>query len=238
MKIDSPSNKLGKIPPYPIERGWIKGFSYRYILELQRHEFSRRVELSRTGSNDLPDLIISVEHMPVYTMGRHADRNNFLISPEILKASGADVEEIERGGDVTFHGPGQLVVYPIIDLQRYHLGAKKYVELLENAVIAILSRYGIKGEIMDGAPGVWIKKDTPEAAKICAIGVTLKRFISMHGFALNVNTDLSWFSKINPCGFTDKGVTSLSRELGRKIDLQVIGEELSEEISRRLILNS
>lgn len=208
--------------------GSIRGFSYSYILGLQRMEFNRRVEAARNGDNPFDDLIISVEHGPVYTLGRHADPGNFLISPERLGALGAEVERIERGGDVTFHGPGQLVVYPIIDLTRYRLGAKRYVELLEESVIRLLADYGIKGETIEGAPGVWVGKGTPRERKICALGVTLKRFITMHGLALNVNTDMRWFNNINPCGFTDKGVTSMSLETGQQIDFDEAERRLTD----------
>ena len=126
---------------------------------------------------------------------------------------GAEVVEIDRGGDVTFHGPGQLVVYPIVDLQRCGLGVKNYVHLLEETVILTLADYGIDSGRVEGATGVWLGIGTPTERKICAIGIRCSRFISMHGLALNISTDLSWFSAINPCGFTDRGVTTLYQEL-------------------------
>lgn len=145
-------------------------------------------------------------------MGRHAHPENIL-RRQWLESRGAEVVEIDRGGDVTFHGPGQLVVYPIVDLQRYGLGVKGYVNILEESVIRTLADYGVEGGRVEGATGVWIGVGTPGERKICAIGIRCSRFITMHGLALNVDTDLEWFSAINPCGFTDKGVTALWREL-------------------------
>lgn len=185
---------------------------YREVLELQRDIFNQRVELRRNGQDTGDDVIITVEHQPVYTLGRHADPRN-VVHRQWLLARGAEVVEIDRGGDVTFHGPGQLVVYPIVDLQRCGLGVKNYVHLLEETVILTLADYGIDSGRVDGATGVWLGIGTPTERKICAIGIRCSRFITMHGLALNISTDLSWFSAINPCGFTDKGVTTLQREL-------------------------
>lgn len=185
---------------------------YREVLDLQREIFNRRVELRRKGLNTGDDVIMTVEHQPVYTLGRHADPRN-IVRRQWLEAQGAEVVEIDRGGDVTFHGPGQLVVYPIVDLQRCGLGVKNYVHLLEEAVILTLAGYGIESGRVEGATGVWLGIGTPDERKICAIGIRCSRFIAMHGLALNVSTDLSWFSAINPCGFIDKGVTTLHSEL-------------------------
>lgn len=190
------------------------GAPYRKLLDLQHEIFNRRVEARRREGDAGVDYLLMVTHEPVYTLGRHADRAN-IVNREWLESRGAEVVEIDRGGDVTFHGPGQLVVYPIIDLQTRKLGVKDYVNLLEEAVIRTIAEYGIKGERVDGATGVWIDACTPFERKICAIGIRCSRFITMHGLALNVNTDLSWFSAINPCGFVDKGVTSIALEMGK-----------------------
>lgn len=185
---------------------------YREVLDMQHDIFNRRVALRRDGLPAGDDYLITVTHQPVYTLGRHADPSNVL-RREWLVARGAEVVEIDRGGDVTFHGPGQFVVYPIIDLQSRGMGIKTYVNLLEEAVIRTVGEYGIEAGRIDGATGVWIGCGTPEERKICAIGLRCSRFITMHGLALNVSTDLTWFSAINPCGFTDKGITTLYREL-------------------------
>ena len=185
---------------------------YREVLDMQHDIFNRRVALRRDGLPAGDDYLITVTHQPVYTLGLHADPGNVL-RREWLVARGAEVVEIDRGGDVTFHGPGQLVVYPIIDLQSRGMGIKTYVNLLEEAVIRTVGEYGIEAGRIDGATGVWIGCGTPAERKICAIGLRCSRFITMHGLALNVSTDLTWFSAINPCGFTDKGVTTLYREL-------------------------
>lgn len=185
---------------------------YREVLDMQHDIFNRRVALHRDGLPAGDDYLITVTHLPVYTLGRHADPRNVL-RREWLAARGAEVVEIDRGGDVTFHGPGQLVVYPIIDLQSRGIGIKTYVNLLEEAVIRTVGEYGVDAGRIEGATGVWTGCGTPSERKICAIGLRCSRFITMHGLALNVSTDLTWFSAINPCGFTDKGVTTLHREL-------------------------
>lgn len=186
---------------------------YREVLDMQHEIFNSRVEGRRAGCPAGDDYLITVTHRPVYTLGRHADRGN-VVRPQWLAARGAEVVEIDRGGDVTFHGPGQIVVYPIIDLQARSIGVRMYVNLLEEAVIRTLADYGIGSGRVDGVTGVWIGCGTPAERKVCAIGIRCSRFITMHGLALNVDTDLTWFSAINPCGFTDKGVTSMARELG------------------------
>lgn len=186
---------------------------YREVLDKQHEIFHRKVECRRQGLPVGDDWLITVTHRPVYTLGRHADPAN-VVRREWLSARGAEIVDIDRGGDVTFHGPGQIVVYPIIDLQARGMGIKAYVGCLEEAVIRTLSGYGIAGGRVEGATGVWLGIATESERKICAIGLRCSRFITMHGLALNVSTDLSWFSAINPCGFTDKGVTSLYHELG------------------------
>lgn len=207
---------------------------YGEMLAKQREIFSDMVEKKKLGLPIGEEFLFLVEHNPVVTLGKHAKENNVLFSEEMLHERGVEVFHIERGGDVTYHGPGQLVAYPIIDLERHHLGVKDYVSLLEETVIRTIAEFGVKGERVPGASGVWIDVGTPFERKICALGVKCSRFITMHGLALNVNTDLSGFSLINPCGFTDKGVTSLARELGHPVDIEAVKEVLANIFLKNL----
>lgn len=178
--------------------------------------------------------LITCQHPHVYTIGRSGKEQNMLMSEEQLQWIGATYYHIDRGGDVTYHGPGQLVCYPILDLENYGLGLKGYVHLLEEAVISVCAAYGIKAGRVEGATGVWLDGDGPKARKICAIGVRSSHYCTMHGLALNVNTDLRYFSYINPCGFVDKGVTSLQKELGREMPFEEVRERLLYELKKYL----
>ncbi|MCC8113170.1 MAG: lipoyl(octanoyl) transferase LipB [Bacteroidales bacterium] len=191
---------------------------YRQAWNLQ-HKLHQAVLGAKAAHEELPERLLLVEHEPVYTLGFHGNAQNMLASEQWLQSRGIEVVRIERGGDITFHGPGQLVAYPIIDLESHGLGVKTYVALLEQAVIDTLAHYSIKADRVEGATGVWVNVGSKEEAKICAIGVKCSRFVTMHGLALNVNTDLSFFHAINPCGFTTKGVTSMQAILGRPIDM-------------------
>lgn len=172
---------------------------------------------------DFPEYILFCEHPHVYTLGKSGDEENLLINYIQLQAKNAEFFKTNRGGDITYHGPGQIVGYPIIDLDKHKLGVKKYIFALEESIILTLKHYGIESARLDGATGVWLDGSVPgKTRKICAIGVRVSRSITMHGFAFNVNTDLTYFDHINPCGFTDKGVTSLSKELGREINMEEI----------------
>lgn len=202
---------------------------YREILTLQRKYFSEMVEYKKEKSVDFDEHLFLLEHTPVITLGKHGKRENMLVSEAMLRQSGVDYVEIERGGDITYHGPGQLVVYPILDLERHKLGVKDYVHLLEESVIRTISHYGIKGARIDGASGVWIDTESSATRKICALGVKCSRFITMHGLALNVNTDLSGFTLINPCGFTNRGVTSILKETGRHVEMDDVKNIFAEE---------
>ena len=204
--------------------------SYSETLEQQRDLFQRMVRAKKDGEAYDREYVFLVQHSPVITLGRHAKESNLLYSEEALRERGVECHRIERGGDVTFHGPGQLVVYPLIDLEKHHLGVKAYVDLLEEAVILTLRHYGITGERVEGASGVWIGAGTPSERKICAVGVKCSRFITMHGLALNVNTDLTYFSLINPCGFTDRGVTSMEKELGAPVDFSELKKLFSTHL--------
>lgn len=174
--------------------------------------------------------LIFVEHLPVYTLGRSGKAGNMLLGEQQLQAIGATLYHIDRGGDITFHGPGQLVCYPILNLEDFKLGLKEYIHLLEEAIINVCASYGIEASRVVGATGVWLEIGTPRERKICAMGVRSSHFVTMHGLALNVNTDLRYFSYINPCGFMDKGVTSLQKELGKEVSMEEVTERLKEQL--------
>lgn len=207
---------------------------YRQMLDRQHELFDAMVSRKRHGEPVDTEYILLVEHPSVITLGRHADRNNLLVDLNLLATRGIDVVDIDRGGDITYHGPGQLVVYPIIDMEHHHLGVKAYVNILEQAVIDTLASLGIESGRVEGATGVWLGIGTPTERKICAIGVRCSHFVTMHGLALNVNTDLTQFNLINPCGFTDKGVTSIARELGHPADFDNIATLLADNLVRLL----
>ena len=167
------------------------------------------------------------EHNPVLTIGKSGKDTNLLIPEASLQERGVSFYHVNRGGDITYHGPGQITGYPVFDLAYWSLGLRSYIERLEEVVIRFLAGYGLKGERLPGATGVWLDPYVQgRARKICAIGVKSSRFVTMHGFALNINTDLSYFHLINPCGFTDKGVTSLAMELGEPQDFELAKDRL------------
>ncbi len=173
-----------------------------------------------------------VEHPHVYTLGKSGDMHNLLVQDEFLKKINATFYKIDRGGDITYHGPGQLVGYPIIDLEYYKIGIKEYIQKMEDAIIATVSHYGIESGLKEGATGVWLDAGIPaKARKICAIGVRASRYVTMHGFALNINTDIRYFNYINPCGFTTYGVTSLEQELGHPVDMLEVKEIVKEKFN-------
>ncbi len=209
--------------------------SYGRCLELQHAYFDSMV-YARKHNKDVRERLILVEHNPVVTLGRHAQDSNLLLSEESLRGRGIDCFRVGRGGDVTYHGPGQLVAYPLLNLDSHGLGVKDYVKLLEETVIRTIGIYGIIGERVEGATGVWIGKGGSRERKISAIGVRCSRFCTMHGVALNVNVDLSGFTVINPCGFTDKGVTSMSAELGQSLDFREV-KKLFSDIFLRLVFS-
>lgn len=196
-----------------------------------------KAKLHHDSSIKSPDnYLLFCEHPHVYTLGKNGAENNLLINYIQLQAKNATFYKIDRGGDITYHGPGQIVGYPIIDLERFHLSVKKYVHLLEEATIKTLAHYNIEASRLDGATGVWLEPSTAgKVRKICAIGIKVSRYITMHGFAFNVNTDLSYFNHINPCGFTDKGVTSMQKELNQSIDMNQVKELLKSNLYQLLI---
>ena len=201
----------------------------------QTEWFDTLVRAKQAGE-EYENHIILCEHPHVYTLGRSGKEGNMLLSEEQLQKIGATLYHIDRGGDITYHGPGQLVWYPILNLEEFSLGLKEYVHLLEEAVIRVCASYGIIAGRLEKATGVWLEGDTPRARKICAIGVRSSHFVTMHGLALNVNTDLRYFSYIHPCGFVDKGVTSLRQELKREVSLSEVKERLCEELKGLLYL--
>jgi lipoyl(octanoyl) transferase len=212
---------------------------YKQAWDYQVILFDERVNrklLNRTlqeSGRTYPDnRLLFVEHPHVYTLGKSGDQNNLLINDTFLSGIGATYYHIDRGGDITYHGPGQIVGYPIFDLEQFGLHIKQYVHLLEEGVIQTLATFGIPAGRLEGATGVWLDAETPKARKICAIGVKASRHITMHGFAFNVNTDLKYFSYINPCGFQDKGVTSLSNEIGRTMDMDEVKIRLRDTLIR------
>lgn len=212
-----------------------KGFAdYNTVLAEQHRFFDKLVNMQKTHSEIIEECVILVEHPSVFTMGVHAKSINLLVNKKWLEDNGIRCVHIKRGGDITYHGPGQIVVYPIISLQKHGLSLKEYVSVLEQTVIDTLARYGINSGRIDGATGVWLGIGTQKERKICAIGVRCSRFVTMHGFALNVNTDLSYFNMINPCGFTDKGVTSMANEVGYKLNIEKVKNDLAETLLQKL----
>ncbi len=167
-----------------------------------------------------------VEHPHVYTLGKSGDMSNLLLNEQQLKDKGASFYKINRGGDITYHGPGQIVGYPILDLENFFTDIHKYLRLLEEIIIKVIHEYGLKGERSEGETGVWLDVGTPFARKICAMGIRTSRWVTMHGFALNVNTNLGYFDNIIPCGIKGKAVTSMEAELGKKIPQEEIKEKI------------
>ena len=203
---------------------------YKQAWDLQLDLFQKKIHLKSAGTNPIHDLIF-VEHPHVYTFGKSAERKNLLADSETLTQIGADVYDIERGGDITYHGPGQLVAYPIFDLEQLGIGVKAFVEGIETAIIRTLAEWNITAETIPGRIGVWIDKDKPRERKIAAIGIKCSRFVSMHGLALNVNTNLEMFGHIVPCGISDKMVCSMEGELGRQIDMFVVKNTLGRHFA-------
>jgi len=201
---------------------------YKDALSFQENIFNNllRAKANNRENSDKKELInnylIFCEHYNVYTLGKSGDAKNLLIDSNLLSLKDAEFIKSNRGGDITYHGPGQIVGYPIFDLEQFSLGIKDYIFNIEESIILMLNDIGIKSERLEGATGVWLDTNSKNARKICAIGVKASRHITMHGFALNVNTDLSYFNYINPCGFTDKKVTSIEKELGEKQNIEEI----------------
>ena len=217
---------------------------YKTCWDLQQKLFDAGVARKHTGPIPVPvpgaddaddaGTVLLVEHPPVYTLGKSGHAENLLVNQEALEAMGAQFFHIDRGGDIPFHGPGQLVCYPILDLERIGIGLREYIEALEEAVIRTVAEYGIAAGRIAEASGVWIDPGKARPRKICAIGVRSSRYVTMHGFALNVTTDLEWFSRINPCGFTDRGVTSIAAETGSQPSMQEVKQLVIRELATAL----
>jgi len=209
---------------------------YAEALNRQTELFNARVEAKKTN-NELPDLVVLCEHPHVYTLGKSGVMENLLASNQMLIDRGVSFFKTDRGGDITYHGPGQIVGYPIFDLEHFKIGLRQYLYNIEEAVILFLKEFNVKGERMEGATGVWIDVDVPgKTRKICAMGVKSSHYVTMHGLALNINTDLSFYQMINPCGFTNKGVTSLSVETEKVMDMDFCRHLLFDKMT--LVFNS
>ena len=210
--------------------------NYKEAWDLQEKIFKELVDLKIKNRNENTSFIsqnqlLVCEHPHVFTLGKSGKEDHLLLDNKGLKDNEADYYKINRGGDITYHGPGQLVVYPIFDLEQFFTDIHKYMRFLEEAVILTLSEYGIHGERMEGQTGVWLGVGSPVARKICAMGVKSSRWITMHGLGFNVNADLKYFDYIVPCGISDKSVTSMQYELGRKIDMDELSEKLVVHLS-------
>jgi lipoyl(octanoyl) transferase len=200
---------LGLIP-------YKKAWDYQTIL------FNQLLEEKSCGGVGQNRLLFC-EHPHVFTIGKSGNLSNLLIDKDMLKQKGIEYYHIDRGGDITYHGPGQLVAYPVFNLDSFGIGTREYVYRLEELIISAMQEFGIVCSRLEGAAGIWIDADIPvKSRKICAIGVRSSRRVTMHGLALNVNTDLSYFNYINPCGFTDRGVSSMQQELGQQLDFEAV----------------
>lgn len=206
---------------------------YREAWELQESLFSEVVakKLERRENNAVHEnglhYLLLCTHPHVYTLGRNGKEQHLLLKEEALVKAGIDYFHINRGGDITYHGPGQLVGYPILDLDCIFTDIGKYLRTLEEVIICTLEDFGLKGERLPGATGVWLEAENPfRARKVCAMGIRASRWVTMHGFALNINTDLSYFEKIIPCGISDKSVSSMAKELGRDLDVAAVSTSL------------
>lgn len=200
---------------------------YQEAWDYQEKLFNEIIDfkLNKAPENSIKkNYLLFCEHPHVYTLGKNGSENNLLIDYIQLQAKNATFFKTNRGGDITYHGPGQIVGYPIIDMEEFGLSVKRYIYNIEEVIIETLKNLNINSERFEGATGVWLDVGTPKARKICAIGVRTSRYVTMHGFAFNVNSDLTYFNHINPCGFIDKGVTSLEKELGFKQDFEKIKE--------------
>jgi lipoyl(octanoyl) transferase len=211
---------------------------YKHTWEKQEELLNQIVEIKKANSiveevNALttPNYLIFVEHPHVYTLGKSGDEHNLLLDFIQLQAKDATFFKTDRGGDITYHGPGQIVGYPILDLENFGMGLRQYIYSIEEVIIRVVASFGILATRDPKATGVWVDAGKPAARKICAIGVKSSRFVTMHGFALNINTDLEYFKHINPCGFSDKGVTSLEKELGSTQDFERTKELVLEKFA-------
>lgn len=207
--------------------------SYKKAWDYQEQLFQHLQNVKSGKETNKKQYLLFCEHAHVYTLGKSGSEENLLIPEKFREEKQIEYFHINRGGDITYHGPGQLVGYPIIDLEEFYMGIKAYIYHLEEVIIETLNEYGITASRLEGAIGVWLDVDNPaKARKICAIGVKTSRFVTMHGFAFNISTKLDYFGYINPCGLTDKGVTSLEKELGRKMPFEEVSEKVKKNFAK------
>jgi lipoyl(octanoyl) transferase len=204
---------------------------YKETWDIQEELFDAIIQLKKKNKTknlniETPNHFLFVEHPHVYTLGKSGDLNNLLLSQKQLEEKGITFHKINRGGDITYHGYGQIVGYPILDLDNFFNDIHKYMRFLEETMIQVLGEYGLNGERSEGETGVWLDVGTPFARKICALGVRSSRWVTMHGFALNVNTNLGYFDHIIPCGIRGKAVSSLEVELGRKVAVEEVKQKI------------
>lgn len=209
---------------------------YKEAWDYQESLFAKNIQRKIDTRNGFPtepteNFLLSCEHPHVFTLGKSGDENHLLFNETFLSNIGASFYKINRGGDITYHGPGQLVVYPIFDLDYFFTDIHKYMRFLEEAVIRTLAEYGIKGDRYEGFTGVWLDVDKPTTRKICAMGVKSSRWVTMHGIGFNINSDLDYFNYIVPCGIQNKGVTSLEKELGRTVEIAEVTEILKTKMA-------
>lgn len=216
---------------------------YKETWDYQEKLFQEILEIksqnrkSETNIKETPNYLLFVEHPHVYTLGKSGHMDNLLLNEDQLAEKGATFYKINRGGDITYHGPGQIVGYPIFDLDNFFTDIHKYLRYLEEAIIMTLAEYGLKGERSEGETGVWLDVGTPFARKICAMGVRASRWVTMHGFALNVNTNLGYFDNIIPCGIRGKAVASLNVELGlEKVDEKEVKSKVVKNLKNLFLL--
>lgn len=198
----------------------------------QEKLFDRSIEIKQGNKKPVPNYLLFCEHPHVYTLGKSGKDTNLLIDEKMLRSKGASLYRTDRGGDITYHGPGQLVGYPILDLDNIRLSVKNYIFGLEEVIIRSLRQFGLESSWIKGTAGVWLDAGEPEERKICSFGVRTSHMVTMHGFALNVNTDLSYFDYIIPCGMKGKPITSLEKELGRKIDIKEVQKIVLKEFEK------
>lgn len=223
MKEVSQSVVIADLGLVPYAKAW----DYQKVVQKKLIDEKLRKRADPDVSVDAKDYLLFVEHPHVYTLGKSGDAANLLKNEEQLKHLNAEFVPIDRGGDITYHGPGQIVGYPIFDLDRYDTDLHVYLRNLEEAMILVLAEYGFKGERIDGLTGVWVN-----GAKICAMGIKCSRWVTMHGFAFNVNTDMSYFSHIVPCGITDKPVCSLAQLVGKPVEIEEVKTRISESLAK------
>ena len=207
---------------------------YNTAWEKQEVIFNETIQ-KKLEEKPTANTLIFCEHPHVYTLGKSGDEHNLLLNYIQLQANDAQFVKTNRGGDITYHGPGQIVGYPIFDLANFKIGLKQYIYLMEEIIIEAIATFGIASSRLEGATGVWLDVGKSGCRKICAIGVRSSRYVTMHGFALNVNTNLTYFSHINPCGFIDKGVTSIEKEVGHLVSMDEVKKVIQELFEKKFI---